>query len=48
LSIVYILTDEATPGLIKIGTRNTLVEQRLSEFNQYAAIPLAKLLRIID
>ena len=40
MSIVYILTNEAMPGLIKIGRTNTSVEQRLSELNRHAGIPL--------
>jgi hypothetical protein len=40
LSFVYILINEAMPGLIKIGRTTTSVKQRISELNQPAGIPL--------
>jgi len=40
MTFVYILTNEAMPGLIKIGRTSTSVEQRLSELNRNTAIPL--------
>lgn len=40
MSIVYILINEAMPGLIKIGRTSTSVEQRISELNQPSGIPL--------
>jgi len=40
LSYIYILTNEAMPGLIKIGRTSSSVEQRLAELNRHAGIPL--------
>lgn len=40
LSYVYILINEAMPGLIKIGRTTTSVKQRISELNSPAGIPL--------
>lgn len=40
MSIVYIFTNEAMPGLVKIGRTSTSVEQRLSELNRSTGIPL--------
>jgi len=40
MTFVYILTNEAMPGLIKIGRTSTSIEQRLSELNRNTAIPL--------
>ncbi len=40
MSYVYILINEAMPGLIKIGRTNTSVKQRISELNSPAGIPL--------
>ena len=40
MSFVYILINEAMPGLIKIGRTTTSVKQRISELNQPAGIPL--------
>jgi hypothetical protein len=40
VSFVYILINEAMPGLIKIGRTTTSVKQRISELNQPAGIPL--------
>ena len=37
--IVYILTNEAMPGLIKIGLTTTTVEQRMRELDQ-SSVPL--------
>lgn len=40
MSFVYILINEAMPGLIKIGRTTTSVKQRISELNAPAGIPL--------
>jgi hypothetical protein len=40
MSFVYILINEAMPGLIKIGRTTTSVKQRMSELNAPAGIPL--------
>ena len=40
MDFVYILINEAMPGLIKIGRTNTSVKQRMSELNAPAGIPL--------
>ena len=40
MSFVYILINEAMPGLIKIGRTTTSVKQRISELNSPAGIPL--------
>ena len=40
MSYVYILINEAMPGLVKIGRTTTSVKQRISELNQPAGIPL--------
>ena len=40
MSYVYILINEAMPGLVKIGRTTTSVKQRMSELNQPAGIPL--------
>jgi len=40
MSYVYILINEAMPGLIKIGRTSTSVKQRISELNAPAGIPL--------
>ena len=40
MSYVYILINEAMPGLIKIGRTTTSVKQRISELNAPAGIPL--------
>ena len=40
MSFVYILTNEAMPGLIKIGRTSTSVQQRIAELNHPAGIPL--------
>ncbi len=40
MDFVYILINEAMPGLIKIGRTTTSVKQRISELNAPAGIPL--------
>jgi hypothetical protein len=40
MSFVYILINEAMPGLVKIGRTTTSVKQRMSELNAPAGIPL--------
>ncbi len=40
MTYVYILTNEAMPGLVKIGRTSTSVEQRLAELNRNTGIPL--------
>jgi hypothetical protein len=40
MSFVYILINEAMPGLIKIGRTTTSVKQRISDLNSPAGIPL--------
>jgi rhodanese-related sulfurtransferase len=40
MSIVYILINEAMPGLIKIGRTSTSVQQRIAELNHPSGIPL--------
>ena len=39
MSIVYILTNEAMPGLIKIGLTNATVEQRMLSLDT-TSVPL--------
>ena len=38
--IVYILTNEAMPGYVKIGKTTTSVEQRILELSRSTAVPL--------
>jgi hypothetical protein len=38
--IVYILTNEAMPGYVKIGKTTTSVEQRMLELSRSTAVPL--------
>lgn len=38
--IIYILTNEAMPGYVKIGKTNTSVDQRINELNSSTSIPL--------
>lgn len=40
MGYVYILINDAMPGLIKIGRTTTSVKQRISELNHPAGIPL--------
>ena len=38
--IVYVLTNEAIPGIVKIGLTNDTVESRLSALNYHTGVPL--------
>jgi hypothetical protein len=38
--VVYILTNEAMPGYVKIGKTTTSVEQRILELSRSSAVPL--------
>lgn len=40
MAIVYILTNEAMPGLIKIGRTANDLEKRIGELNRHSGIPL--------
>lgn len=39
--IVYVLTNEAMPGYVKIGRTSTGLEQRIRELNSSTSVPLA-------
>lgn len=39
--IVYVLTNEAMPGLVKIGLTNDSVEARLTQLSSHTGVPLA-------
>jgi len=39
--IVYILTSEAMPGLVKIGLTTESVESRLTQLSLFTGVPLA-------
>jgi hypothetical protein len=38
--IVYVLTNEAMPGLVKIGLTNDTVEARLTTLSSHTGVPL--------
>ncbi|NBO92714.1 MAG: GIY-YIG nuclease family protein, partial [Planctomycetia bacterium] len=38
--IVYVLTNEAMPGLIKIGLTSDSVESRLTSLSSHTGVPL--------
>jgi hypothetical protein len=40
IEIIYILTNEAMPGYVKIGKTNTSLEQRVRELSSSTSIPL--------
>lgn len=40
IEIVYILTNEAMPGYVKIGKTSTSLEQRIQELSKHTGIPL--------
>ena len=39
--IVYVLTNEAMPGLVKIGLTADTVEARLTQLSSHTGVPLA-------
>ncbi len=39
-NVVYVLTNEAMPGIVKIGLTNDSVESRLSSLNCHSGVPL--------
>lgn len=41
MEIIYILTNEAMPGYVKIGKTSTSLEQRIRELSSSTSIPLA-------
>src|SRR3989344_4272735 len=41
MEIIYILTNEAMPGYVKIGKTTTSVEQRVLELSRSSAVPLS-------
>lgn len=38
--IIYILTNEAMPGYVKIGKTTTGLEQRVNELSRSTSVPL--------
>src|SRR5712691_3471892 len=38
--IIYVLTNEAMPGLVKIGRRTDNVETRIAQLTRHAGVPL--------
>jgi hypothetical protein len=40
MEIIYILTNEAMPGYVKIGKTTTSLEQRIRELNSSTSVPL--------
>jgi hypothetical protein len=38
--IVYVLTNEAMPGLVKIGLTTDSVEARLTQLSSHTGVPL--------
>lgn len=40
IDIVYVLTNEAMPGYVKIGKTNTSLEQRVAELSRSTSVPL--------
>lgn len=38
--IIYVLTNEAMPGLVKIGRTAGAVEERLSQLSSHAGVPV--------
>src|SRR2546430_1343803 len=40
IEIIYILTNEAMPGYVKIGRTSTSLEQRVRDLNSSTAVPL--------
>jgi hypothetical protein len=39
-NVVYVLTNEAMPGIVKIGLTNDSVESRLGSLNSHSGVPL--------
>mgnify|MGYP001551136906 CR=1 FL=1 len=39
-NVVYVLTNEAMPGIVKIGLTSDSVESRLSSLNSHSGVPL--------
>lgn len=39
--IIYVLTNEAMPGLVKVGLTNDSVEARLSQLSTASGVPLS-------
>lgn len=40
IDIIYVLTNEAMPGYVKIGKTNTSLEQRVAELSRSTSVPL--------
>jgi len=40
IEIIYVLTNEAMPGYVKIGKTNTSLEQRVAELSRSTSVPL--------
>ena len=40
MRVVYILTNEAMPGLIKIGYTDKTIEKRMKELSRHSGVPL--------
>ena len=40
MRVVYILTNEAMPGLIKIGYTDNTIEKRMKELSRHSGVPL--------
>jgi hypothetical protein len=38
--IIYVLTNEAMPGYVKVGRISTSLEQRMRELNSSTSVPL--------
>ena len=39
-NIIYVLTNEAMPGLVKIGLTTDSVESRISQLSAHSGVPL--------
>ena len=40
MEIIYVLTNEAMPGYVKVGRTGTSLEQRIRELNSSTSVPL--------
>src|SRR3989344_9514365 len=40
MEIIYVLTNEAMPGYVKVGRTGTNLEQRIRELNSSTSVPL--------